>query len=130
MIQILVRIVVEGTKAAAPHVVRHAHHVIPAVAPHLVRHGASQVPNLVQAGGAGAAGVAGVGTARATHAAHHAARAAVAAKHVSTAAKHVSTAAKVTHVTEDLAADAAAGEALHVGLKVAGKKLGGAQHEA
>ena len=123
MIQILVRIVVEGTKAAAPHVVRHAHHVIPAVAPHLVRHGASQVPNLVQAGGAGAAGVAGVGTARATHAAHHAARAAV-------AAKHVSTAAKVTHVTEDLAADAAAGEALHVGLKVAGKKLGGAQHEA
>ena len=123
MIQVLVRIVVEGTKAAAPHVVRHAHHVIPAVAPHLVRHGASQVPNLVQAGGAGAAGVAGVGTARATHAAHHAARAAV-------AAKHVSTAAKVTHVTEDLAADAAAGEALHVGLKVAGKKLGGAQHEA
>jgi hypothetical protein len=123
MIQVLVRIVVEGTKAAAPHVVRHAHHVIPAIAPHLVRHGASQVPNLVQAGGAGAAGVAGVGTARATHAAHHAARAAV-------AAKHVSTAATVTHVTEDLAADAAAGEALHVGLKVAGKKLGGAQHEA
>jgi hypothetical protein len=123
MIQVLVRIVVEGTKAAAPHVVRHAHHVIPAIAPHLVRHGASQVPNLVQAGGAGAAGVAGVGTARATHAAHHAARAAV-------AAKHASTAATVTHVTEDLAADAAAGEALHVGLKVAGKKLGGAQHEA
>ena len=124
MIQVLVRIVVEGTKAAAPHVVRHAHHVIPAIAPHLVRHGAGQVPNLVQADGAGAAGVAGVGTARATHAAHHAARVAGAA------AKHVSTAAKVTHVTEDLAADAAAGEALHVGLKVAGKKLGGAEHKA
>jgi hypothetical protein len=116
MIQILIRIVVESAKAAAPHVARNAHHAVPQLAPHVTRHVASQVPNLVTrtAAPAGAAGAAGAGT-RASHAAHSAAK----------ATKVASTAHKVEHVAENLGGEAVLGETLHLGYKTAAKKIGG-----
>jgi hypothetical protein len=120
MIQILIRIVVESAKAAAPHVARQAHHAVPQLAPHVTRHVVGQVPNLVTraAAPAGAAGAAGAGTGRASHAAHTAAKAAK-------VAKVASTAHKVEHVAENLGGEAVLGEALHLGYKTATKKVGG-----
>jgi hypothetical protein len=117
MIQILIGIVVESAKAAAPHVARQAHHAVPQLAPHVTRHVVGQVPNLVTraAAPAGAAGAAGAGTGRASHAAHAAAK----------AAKVASTAHKVEHVAENLGGEAVLGEALHLGYKTATKKAGG-----
>jgi hypothetical protein len=117
MIQILIRIVVESAKAAAPHVARQAHHAVPQLAPHVTRHVVGQVPNLVTraAAPAGAAGAAGAGTGRASHAAHTAAK----------AAKVASTAHKVEHVAENLGGEAVLGEALHLGYKTATKKVRG-----
>lgn len=117
MIQILIRIVVESAKAAAPHVARQAHHAVPQLAPHVTRHVVGQVPNLVTraAAPAGAAGAAGAGTGRASHAAHTAAK----------AAKVASTAHKVEHVAENLGGEAVLGETLHLGYKTATKKMGG-----
>ena len=122
MINILIRIIAEGAKAAAPHVARHAHHVVRPAAGHV----APLLIPKVATGGASAGAVAGAARAgqvkvKGIHAA---------ASHVS-ARPHVSpsTAARVAHFAEDTAEETVAAEGLALGGKAVVRKVREAQRQ-
>ena len=117
MIQIVIRIVHEGAKAAAPHVVRHARHVAPLLLPKLATRAAP-------AGAVGGAIRLGQLKAKAAHSA-----ASAPSVHVKPHPVSPGTAVKVEHFGEGLAADAALGELAGLGIKAAAKKIGGAGHK-
>ncbi len=118
MINILIRIIAEGTKAAAPHVARHAHHVVR----HATEHVAPLLIPKLATGGASAGAVGGA-----------ARLGQVRAKGVHTAVSHVpakphvspGTGAKVAHFAEEIVA----AEGLTRGGKVVVRKVRKAGHE-
>jgi hypothetical protein len=122
MISILIRIIAEGAKAAAPHVARHAHHVVRPATGHVAP---LLIPKLATGGAsAGAVG----GAVRAGQ---------VKAKGVHTAASHVpakphvspSTGARVAHFAEGTAEEIVAAEGLTRGGKAVVRKVREARHE-
>jgi len=124
MINILIRIIAEGTKAAAPHVAPHAHHVV-RHAHHVVRHVAPLLVPKIAAGGASAGAVTGVARgAQIKGKAIHAATSGISAQpHVS-----ASTATTVAHLAERTAEEVVAAEGLTYGGKTVVRKVREAQH--
>lgn len=125
MISILIKLITESAKAAAPHVARQAHHLAkPAarqVAPVLL-------PHLAVTGGVSATAVGGA--ARLGQLKGKAAHSAVTTRvPVKPHPASASTSAWVIHRAEGAAEDAALGEALTRGGKVVAKKVGEARRE-
>jgi hypothetical protein len=122
MINILIRIIAEGAKAAAPHVARHAHHVVRPAAGHVTP---LLIPKIAT-GGASAGAVAGVarGAQIKGKAIHAAASGAAAQPHVSS-----STARTVAHFAESTAEETVAAEGLALGGKAVVKKARAARHQ-
>jgi hypothetical protein len=118
MISILIRIIAEGTKAAAPHVARHSHHVVRHVAPLLF-------PKLATGGASAGAvgGAARLGQVKAKGV-HHA------ASHVPTR-PHVSASSSrgLVRFAEGTAEEVVAAEGLTRGGKVVVRKVREARRE-
>jgi hypothetical protein len=122
MISILIRIIAEGAKAAAPHVARNAHHVVR----HTTEHVAPLLIPKLATGGASAGAVGGaarLGQVKAKGV-HHAASHVPARPHVSPSSSR-----GLVRFAEGTAEEIVAAEGLTRGGKVVVRKVREARHE-